>query len=499
MKRVLVVDDNADNRYSLRLLLDGYDIVEAAGGAEALELARERRPDCILLDVQMPGMDGFEVCRRLRAEAGTRRVPIILVTAHHRDTESVVRGLAAGGDDYVTKPVAQQELLARVRAMLRIQELQARLEVLNADLESQVKRRTAELHQIYRTVPVGIYTLDATGHITSFNRHLENLLGYPRDEIVGKLSIGEVFGADYDTLYWLDLCRREGQTVFEGKARHRDGTLVPVYDERVVNVDPLGEHAGFTGYMQDLRARQRVREILKEQETQAAVGRLAAGIVHEIANPVSGVGQWLDAVLKRLDRGETIEGAELRRGAQVMRDALQRTTDLIRDLRGLTRLAARPAEEVDLRELLDDLHALLRHDLHRRGIEMGVEGVRGLTVRGDVGRLSQVFVNLVTNARDAMPDGGTLTVEVRAQDSAVAVSVRDTGVGIPPENIDRIFEFLFTTKPEGTGYGLTISGDIVREHGGRMDVSSAPGKGSTFTVVLPRDGSGPPVAESGAP
>jgi len=495
VKRVLVVDDNADNRYSLRLLLDGYEITEAASGEEALASVREVRPDCVLLDVAMPGMDGFEVCRRFRADDRMKTVPIILVTAHHRDTDSVVKGLAAGADEYVTKPVAQEELLARVRAMLRIHELQERLETLNRELESKVERRTAELQQIYATVPVGIYTLDATGHFTSFNHHLQDMLGYDENDVVGKLSIGDVFSDGYDTVYWLDVCRREGRTACEGVARRKDGRVVPVYDERVVRIDPVGEHEGFTGYMQDFTQQRRLRDILKEQEAQAAVGRLTAGIVHEIANPVSGVTQWLDAMLLRLERDEDPASDELRRGAEVMRDALRRTTDLIRNLRGFTRSAVRPASRVDLRALLDDLHALMRHDLRKRGIDMTVTGEVGRTVQGDAGRLTQVFLNLITNARDAMPDGGSLAAEVHAEDSAVLVRVRDTGVGIPPENMDRLFDFLFTTKgDEGTGYGLTISGDIVEEHGGRIEVESEPGKGSTFTVILPRAGSGPPVA-----
>jgi signal transduction histidine kinase len=126
---------------------------------------------------------------------------------------------------------------------------------------------------------------------------------------------------------------------------------------------------------------------------------------------------------------------------------------------------------------------------------MTVAGEPGrFSVRGDAGRLSQVFLNLITNARDAMSKGGKRVVEARARDSSLEVSFTDTGVGIPPANIGHIFDFLFTTKGErGTGYGLTISKDIVEEHGGRIEVASEPGRGSTFTVVLPLE-SGPRVA-----
>lgn len=494
-KRILIADDNADSRYSLRMLLKEYDVVEASGGGETIELARKDAPDCILLDVQMPDMNGFDVCARLRKDDLTRSIPIILVTGIHRDTASLVRGLAAGGDEYITKPVERRELLARVHAMLRIKDLQDQLAALNEDLEDQVRRQTEELRQIYASVPIGLYTLDASGRITSFNSHLERMLGYSAEEVVGKMSISGLFEEGYDALYWLDLARREGRATYETVARHRDGSLIPVFDARVVTTDHVGEHVGFTGYMQDVSRQHRVRDILKEQEAQAGVGRLAAGIVHEIANPISGAVHYLDATLKRLDRGEEIPADEMRQGAGIIRDALHRTTDLIRHLRGLTRPVVSRVGQVDPLALLRDIQHLMRPGLHKIGIEMKVGGT-GATIHGDGGRLAQVFLNLVTNARDAMPDGGTLTVEVTAQDSTVSIRFTDTGTGMDEATREKIFDYLFTTKGDrGTGYGLTLSRDIIAEHRGRIEVDTAPGQGSTFVVTLPKSASGPAIAK----
>jgi len=171
-----------------------------------------------------------------------------------------------------------------------------------------------------------------------------------------------------------------------------------------------------------------------------------------------------------------------------MRDALQRTSDLIGNLRSFTRSAIRPVENIDPLALIDDLRSLMRHNLHRHGIEFEVAGKAGSTaVKGDAGRLAQVFLNLIANAREAMPEGGRLSVDVRADNSTVQVRFTDTGVGIAKADLERIFEFLYTTKgDQGTGYGLSISRDIVAEHGGRIAVESEPGRGSTFTVILPR-------------
>jgi two-component system NtrC family sensor kinase len=324
------------------------------------------------------------------------------------------------------------------------------------------------------------------------------MLGYDPAEVMDR-GIGELFGPGYETLYWLDLCRREGRVSFEGRALHKDGRLVPVFDERVPRIDPYGEHAGFTGYMQDVTQRVRVREILRQQETQAGVGRMAAGIVHEIMNPISGVTQYLDAMLARLDGGEKIPAEEMRKGAGVMRDALRRTTELVQHLRGFARTAVRPARAVDPFVILDDLRALFRQDLHQRGVAMVVEGGPGMEVAADDGGLAQVFLNLLTNARDAMPEGGTLTVELSAEDSTARIRFRDTGVGIPRESLGRVFDFLYTTKGEkGTGYGLSISKDIVESYGGRIEVESEAGKGATFTVVLPRRVPAPQLRKDGA-
>ncbi|MDH3591309.1 MAG: response regulator [Planctomycetota bacterium] len=483
MARILVVDDSEDSRYALGLQLGDHEVSEAGSGAEALAMATENPPDCILLDVEMPGMSGFDTCRALRDEPATAAVPVILVTGHRRDTDSLVAGIAAGADEYITKPVAREELQARVRAMLRVGDLQRRLREANAELEGEVRRRTADLKRIYETVPVGLYTLDPQGVITAVNRHLKTMLAYDKDELVGR-SVGVLFADGYDAEYWTALCCETGRFATETSARRREGEDLPVFDERVLNADG----SGFTGYLQDLSQRQWLVKVLQEQETQAAVGRLAAGIVHEIINPLSGVQQYLGAIGGRLEREDTVEPAELQRGLSVMSDAIERATALVGNLRGFTRSAARKTQLVDPFALLEDLSVLMRHDLHRRGISMELAGQGGgHTVAGDAGRISQILLNLITNARDAMPDGGVLTASVASDDDWAEIRVKDTGVGIDPADRARVFDLLFTTKGEsGTGYGLAISRRIAADHGGTLDFEANPGPGTTFLLRLPK-------------
>ena len=175
-----------------------------------------------------------------------------------------------------------------------------------------------------------------------------------------------------------------------------------------------------------------------------------------------------------------------------MRDALRRTTDMIRQLRGFARAAIRAVTGVDPCAILADLHTLMRHDLYRHGIEMTVSGELGrFAVRGDAGRLSQVFLNLITNARDAMPKGGKLVVEARARDSSVEVSFTDTGIGIAPEHQESIFESFRQVDPSpsrrhgGAGLGLYIARRLLDLLRGRIEVESALGAGSRFRVWVP--------------
>ncbi len=476
------MDDNEDSRYAVRLQLGDFDVIEVGDGPAALQAAEEVAPDCILLDVEMPGMNGFEVCRRLRANPACASIPVILLTGHRRDTDSLVTGLAAGADEYIAKPVARAELHARVHAMLRIGDLQRRLTGANERLEEQVRRRTAALLRIYETVPIGLYTMSVMGRLTSVNHALQVMLGRELDDLTGQ-DASALFGADYDAAYWSALCRERGRIAAELHVVGADDQVVAVLDERVWNADG----SGFTGYVQDRTQREQLESVLQEQEKQAAIGRLAGGIMHEIINPLAGVQHYLGAVAARLETGATVDTQELQRGMVVMQDAVDRATKLVGNLRGFTRVAERPRDDVDLVAIVEDLGLLLRHDLDRHRIKLIVEGQRGeAIVRADEGQVSQVLVNLFTNARDAMQDGGTLTARVRVENQEVHLAVADTGTGIPPDIQDRVFELLFTTKGDaGTGYGLAISRRIALDHGGSLDFESQPGAGSTFHLRLP--------------
>lgn len=241
---------------------------------------------------------------------------------------------------------------------------------------------------------------------------------------------------------------------------------------------------------EDTTPRLRAEEALRNAESLAAVGRLSSQVAHEINNPLTSLLGYLERIKTRVaEDPKSAEAAE-----RVERSAL-RIRDLARDLLSLARTSRMEMGPVRLPVVLEESRKMLEPDLEKHGVRVEWKVPDSLPeIRGSGDHLQQAFSNMFINARQAMPSGGPLKVEAAADNGEVRISVTDTGVGIPQENLSKIFEPFFTTKPrgEGTGLGLAICQSVVSQHGGRIEVRSEPGKGSTFTVILPagRDGGG---------
>ncbi|HEY0544832.1 MAG TPA: response regulator [Pyrinomonadaceae bacterium] len=357
---------------------------------------------------------------------------------------------------------------------------------------TEAQRRFTEA--IIDTLPVSLYAVDRDYRIVAWNRNRElGGQGIPRYDALGR----NIF--DVLTRQRRDVLEGEFKRAFEtgeierieqettqanGASQHWLISKIPMRNEsgEVTHVITLGE---------EITDRVEANRAVGRAEKLAAVGRLAAGVVHEINNPLATIAACAEALESRVAEGAfgaSTDVEDLKEYLGLIRDEAFRCKTITNGLLDFSRTRARSQMPVNMSEVINSAARLLSHQ--RRGEEMliRVEAEKEIAlVAGDEGQLQQAVIALSTNAIDAMPDGGSLTLRTRNENGHVIIEVADTGVGIAPENLTKIFDPFFTTKEvgHGTGLGLAVCYGIVTEHGGRLDVQSTIGVGTTFTITLP--------------
>ena len=371
-----------------------------------------------------------------------------------------------------------------------------------ATLAEEVDRRTAEseMHQrfteaIVDTLPLSLYAIDRDYRIVAWNRNRElGELGLPRGEVLGRnifevltKQSRELLEREFGKVFATGEIHRVEQETFtsSGETNHWLISKIPMRADEgneVTHVITVGEN---------ITARVKAHRAVARAEKLAAVGRLAAGVVHEINNPLATIAACAESLEKRIEEGafaNSPEEADLREYLGLIRDEAFRCKNITNGLLDFSRLRAGQRVPVDVAEIIKAAARLVTHQQRGDNIQIDVEAAAGLPrVSGDVSQLQQAVVALATNAIDAMPEGGTLTLRASCSGPRVLVQVIDTGIGIPPENMTRIFDPFFTTKDvgRGTGLGLAVCYGILSDHGGRLDVRSTVGTGTTFTITLP--------------
>jgi PAS domain S-box-containing protein len=370
----------------------------------------------------------------------------------------------------------------------------------NSLLYQEQRERAEELamlkefnESIVESINVGILATDSEGRVTGCNSALEQILGLRRDEATG-LLVEDLFAEDFaETLrqvlggagwglselrniYKLHTATRRGRTLILNIA------LAPL---KRAGSDESG---GVLVVLEDVTGRVRLEEQLQQREKLSSIGLLAAGVAHEINTPLTGVSSYTQMLLGML--AETDPKHAL---LQKIRRQTDRATGIVNNLLNFSRTGGvTDFAEVDLNRVLEDTLQLLEPQFRQSRVEIMRECADDLPrVQGNAGKLQQVFTNLLLNARDAIPDGGRITLRTSTDErDLVNVEVLDTGIGIAPENVARIYDPFFTTKGvgRGTGLGLAVSYGIVQEHSGHIAVESAPGRGTTFRITLPTAG-----------
>ena len=335
-----------------------------------------------------------------------------------------------------------------------------------------------------------VVSLDAAGRVLTWNRAGQRLLGVSAEEAVGKVFGCEVARADPPQV-WKDALERlaaTGTCTLEAALQDATGEQVPLHLEGRALAGGAAEGAVSVWVGLDLRVRRTLEAQVLRSQKLAAVGVLAAGIAHEINNPLSGVVGYAQLLAEREDLPP-----EVRRRIEHIQHSAERCRRIVEGVLLFSRRRpAAPRERADLREVVDRVIRLGAYQWRVRNAQILREPDESVFVRMDAERVEQVILNLVSNAVDAMPRGGTVRVGVTREGARARLDVEDEGEGIDPEVLPRIFDPFFSTKDvgKGTGLGLAISYGIVEEHGGTIHVDSRPGRGTRFTVWLPADEGG---------
>lgn len=412
------------------------------------------------------------LCVPLRAgdEAGEKH-PIVgtlgVVTQSQRGFDEREVALLATVGNQIGVAVARAQYAADLK------QANVRLEY----LLTQIREQARQVQQIVDTVPEGVLLLDAARRIILANpvikRDLAALAGTAGSTPLTRLGdrpLAELLEAPPAGL-WHEATL--GDRLFEVVARPIETGPTP---------------GGWVLVVRDVTQRREIEQRAQQQEQLAAVGQLAAGVAHEINNPMTSVQGFAEFLLD-----EAPPDDPSREPLTIIMQEACRVRDIVRGLLNLARQTEFCTEQASVNQVVQEVLDLVRRRLDKEDITLEEHYAADLPPLGlDVGRMKQVMLNLITNAIHAMSQGGTLTVTSESVGDEVVVRIADTGGGIPPENLSRIFEPFFTTKPigQGTGLGLSISRGIMQEHGGRIEVESQVGVGSTFTVWLPVEAAG---------
>jgi two-component system cell cycle sensor histidine kinase/response regulator CckA len=492
---VLNVDDNDERlHYRTAVLEDaGFDVIEARTGSQALTLASNAQPSLVLLDVMLPDVDGFDVCRRLKADPATWEIPVLHVSATCQDEGHWVEGLRVGSDGYLREPVGPDVLCEVIRTVLRRVESEAAARQARHQAEEALRASERRYRGIVENAPYGICHTTVDGRFLAVNDALARMLGY--ESAAALMSAGSVLPFYFNPDDRSRVTARiqgdhlVGPHEIDWKRRDHVRIRVRISARRI--------EEGFEAFIEDATERHRLEDQLRQAHKLEAIGRLAGGVAHDFNNALTIILGFADMIAMQIspDKPMGRDLAEIRRAAE-------HAAGLTHQLLAFSRQQPLDLTVLDLNHLVRDASTMVRRLI---GETIRVRAVLARDVcplKADQAQLQQVVVNLAVNARDAMPDGGTLVIEtgmVTVAEHSVTglqplepgryarLSVCDTGVGMDDATTRQIFEPFFTTKEvgKGTGLGLATVYGIVKQLGGSIFVESVVNGGTRFDLYFP--------------
>lgn len=505
---VLIIDDEPDIREVTAITLEdaGYVVATAADGEAGLARCESHSPQIVITDIRMPGMDGLQVLETVKQRHTD--IEVIVATAFG-EMETAIRALQLDASDFITKPIHTDALMVALERARRRYTTRQQLKDYTRGLERglsrtsrQLEEAVAYLERLVESSMDGILGCDADGKVVTFNRSMERMLGIERAAVQHQATLERFFTPAAYQRFMGDLAGATHGGVnrlmlYETSLQNDHGQAVPVQLSASVLTED-GRAAGLVCFFRDLRRIHRLQQEMADQarllhqDKMMSLGRLAASVAHEINNPLSGILNYIRLMQRTFAKGPLPEETHNRFAGHldIIETETARCSAIVSSLLTFSRRSPIAVEDVSLNAVMDRSIVLARHRLELAKIDLATQIADPLpTVRGDANQLQQCLLNLIFNAVDAMPDGGTLTLQAAMDETRgfVVIGVTDTGNGIPQEAMGHIFEPFFTTKQDGHGIGLGLSTTygIIERHGGSLSASSRSGQGTTFEIRLP--------------
>ena len=514
--RVLIVDDDERNAFAAAEALQelGHELVIAGSGEEALRRLLAEQFAVILLDVHMPGMDGYETAALIRGRARTRHIPIVFLTAVSRDEAHLFQAYSAGAVDVVYKPVDPFILRSKVSVLVELhlktmeisRQLQSRQRLLDenarvsaekAVAEQELARARERQEAILKALPIVFTAREATHPFRALyvSDSIEPMTGFTPGCFTDTPEFGldGVHPDDLPTVVQaLEQARGVGRYSCEYRWKCADGSYRVLLDQGVLANEIAEAPPEIFGTIEDVTERRAMEQQLRQAQKMEAVGQLTGGIAHDFNNLLTVVLGNVDILQRRGQLGE----AQARQAAAI-REAAERGRNLTKQLLAFSRRQHLRPAAVDVTDLVQRFSSLLAQAVGE-AVSLKVEARDACWTNVDATQLETALLNLAVNARDAMPDGGELFLRVRqladsGSGARVLVEIEDTGSGMEAEIADKVFEPFFTTKEVGKGSGLGLSQvyGFVRQSGGQVEVQTTPGVGTIFRLFLPAGDAAP--------
>jgi PAS domain S-box-containing protein len=539
-KKVLIVDDNSTSQYMLEILLKGYglEVTSAENGKDALDKARLNPPDLILTDILMPVMDGYALCREWKSDDTLKHIPLVFYTSTYTEPKDEEFALSLGAERVIIKPQEPDILMNMLKEVLeeKYTARQAVTKPLGEEMEffrqhseilfKKLEKKMIDLEIANQKLTISeqryrlsfenatdvSYAIDNDLNVLTVSPSVERILGYkPQDfigrpvsdlgyiltqesfeQIIADISLvlkGEIIPAAIYRFIAKDGTIKYGEV--SGSPLMREGKIIgtisiarDITDRKEAEDKAKKYSAELTEKNEELRA---MTQQLWQAAKLATMGELSASIAHELNNPLATVGMRAESLLTK-----TQQDSPMWRELKIIEQEVERMGNLVANLLQFSRRGQQQISTVDICEEIEKSLELIYYHLRKNNIVIRREFAKEVPrIHADRQQLRQLFLNLFTNASDAMPQGGTLTIRVTTppESKQVIIEVADTGTGISPEILPKVAEPFYTTKPEGkgTGLGLAICRRIMQEHKGTFDLVSEgiSGKGTTARISFP--------------